>query len=157
MRTLAAHSVTVRYDDAVLAPRPPLPPAEAMLSCIAADCGRDVEILIVHDARPLLRPGASAFGPGALGAALLDARAQSLVPGARARPTSTVEPLDLRGRRGYLARYALEDRDLATRDLVLVAVPLSTGLLAGEVTGPNVGERDVERLLAVLRTIQPTR
>jgi hypothetical protein len=156
MRILATPWVTLSYDDKVWAPEAALPPATAMLACIEQTCGREVFVLILHDPRSLIRPGAGAFSPGALGAALLDARAQSLVPGARARPVSRVEPLRLEAVEAYVARYSLEDRELGQRDLVLVAVPLSTGLLAGEVVGPVLGDADIERFIGLMRTARPS-
>jgi hypothetical protein len=155
MRILATPWVTLSYDDEVWAPEAALPPAKAMLACIGQPCGRDVVALIIHDPRSIIRPGAGAFSPGALGAALLDARAQSLVPGARARPVSQVEPLRLEALEGYVARYSLEDRELGQRDLMLVAVPLSTGLLAGEVVGPALGDADIKRFIDLMRTARP--
>ena len=155
MRTLATPWVTLSYDDKVWAREAALPPAKAMLACIEQPCGRNVFALIVHDSRSLIRPGVGAFTPGALGAALLDARAQSLVPGARARPVSRVEPLRLAAMDGYVARYSLEDRELGQRDLMLVAVPLPTGLLAGEVVGPALEDADIKRFIDVMRTARP--
>ena len=155
MRTLTTPWVTLSYDDKVWAPEAALPPAKVMLACIDRACGRSVFALIVHDPRSLIRPGAGAFTPGALGAALLDARAQSLVPGARVRPVSRVEPLRLASVEGYVARYSVEDRELGQRDLMLVAVPLPTGLLAGEVVGPALGDADIKRFIDVMRTTRP--
>jgi hypothetical protein len=155
MRTLVTPWVTLSYDGEVWAPEPPLPPANAVLACIGQPCARNVFALIVHDDRLLVRPGAGAFTPGALGAALLDARVQSLVPGARARPVSPVEPLRLAAMVGYLARYSLEDRDLGRRDLVLIAVPLPTGLLAGEVVAPVLGQGDIMRFVELMKTARP--
>jgi hypothetical protein len=155
MRTLVTPWLTLRYDDAMWAPETPLPPANVVLACIGQPCGRNVLALLVHDPRPFLRPGAGAFTPGALGAALIDARAQSLVPGARARPVSPVEPLRIAAMHGYVARYSLEDRDLGQRDLMLIAVPLPTGLLAGEVVAPVLGEDDIMRFIALMETARP--
>jgi hypothetical protein len=56
---------------------------------------------------------------------------------------------------GYLARYSLEDRDLGRRDLVLIAVPLPTGLLAGEVVAPVLGQGDIMRFVELMKTARP--
>ena len=141
------------YDGTVWTERPAPPPADLALDCIANACGRGVAIVAIREARPLPRPGAGAFTPGAAAAAALPLRVQALTPGGRLIATAPVEPIVVAGRSCYRADFAIEDRDLARRMLAVVIMPMGATTLHWRLTAPrasSVRPGDLPSLLAGL-------
>lgn len=152
---LSREDLSLRYDDQIWKERASVGPLPLVLDCSAPDCRGRLSIFVHLDARPFLRPGAGRFAPGAIGpAGLLDLRAQSIVPGARARPAAPLEPAAIGAAAGYRARYAIEDRDLETRGMILLALPAGGGLVLAALVGADATQSDIARFEAVAATIR---
>ena len=119
----------LRYDETVWRETPPVPPVLLTLDCIAPVCGPDARLMVFSDPRPLTRPGAGAFGPGAAANATLADRAADLVPGTRLSTVEPVSPARFAAFSGYRARYSVQDPTLARRDMLQATVRLPSGLI----------------------------
>jgi hypothetical protein len=152
---LSREGLSLLYDDQVWKERASVGPLPVVLDCDAPDCRGRLAIFVHLDGRPFLTPGAGRFPPGAIGpAGLLDLRAQSIVPGAKARPAAPLEPAAIGAAGGYRARYAVEDRNLETRGMILLAMPAGGDLVLAALVGADATRSDVARFEAVAATIR---
>lgn len=144
-RSLQLGYGTLRYDDTAWRPRESAPPVAAALDCIAPECGSGASATIVFDPRAVLRPGAGAFTPGALGAASLAVRAQDLTPGGRLAQTAPLRPIA----GGYGAEFEVQDETLGRSALAVIVSPLASGSLHWRLTAPH-GDPALPRRLGQL-------
>jgi hypothetical protein len=145
----------LNFDDRIWAEIAPVSPAWLQLRCIAHDCAPGTRLTLILDLRPLPRPGAGAFMPGAISGTILALRAQSLAPGTRLNQAVPVEPVRVGAISGYRARFAMEDRDLRASELVQVVLAIESGTLVLQLTAPRLGGRAGPYLDDLLASIRP--
>ena len=156
---LSREDLSLRYDDQIWKERAsvgPLPRSCSIAAHPIAEGGCRFSSISMRGRSSA--PGAGRFTPGAIGpAGLLDLRAQSIVPGARARPAAPLEPS--RDRRRSRLSGPLRDRGSGSRDTrnpILLALPARGGLvLAALASGADRDRNPISpRFEAVAATIR---
>jgi hypothetical protein len=111
-------------------------PSEVVLECHAG-CAAGTRLLAVRQARPLPRPGAGAFTPGAAGAASVAVIAQAMTPGGRLLATTRARPVQAGQLGAYAQSFEIEDKSLDRSSLALIVVPLGPDAIHWRLTAPG--------------------
>jgi hypothetical protein len=146
----------LRYDESVWRAVMPVPPVVLALECIAVVCGSDARLMMFEDDRPLLQPGAGAFGPGATASATLADRAADLVPGTRITAVEATSPATFAAFTGYRGRYSVQDPTLTRRDMLHAVVRLPTGLLQVAFIAPALDDSAENHFVQLLDGLAET-
>ena len=147
---LRGNGYRLRYDERIWARQSSPPPNELALDCVAAECGPGISVTLIREDRSIRRPGAGAFTPGATDAAALALRIQAMTPGGRLIGLTPVEPVEVAGRYALQAAFAVEDRDLRQRMLVVVVLPEGPSTLHWRLTAPSPDDRTAACLRELL-------